>query len=86
VIAVAMTVTELGSENGCGRLESVVDSVEFGADDVDVSPLHFDVVPLSVNLALLFFDKTSLFFKFLADTLLFHPSSSRKASVRERSR
>jgi hypothetical protein len=63
-----------------------VDSVEFGADDVDVSPLHFDLVPLSVNLALLFLDKTSLFFKFLADTLLLHPSSSRKPLVRGRSR
>jgi len=84
VIAVAITV--LGSENGYGRFESVVDSVEFGPDDVDVSPLHFDVVPLSVNLALLFLDKASLFFKFLADTLLFHLSSPRKALMRERSR
>jgi hypothetical protein len=82
---IAVTVTVLGSEDGCGSSEGFVDGVEFGPDDVDVSPLHFDVVSLSVDLALLFLDKTSLLFKFLAETLLFHLSSPRKALMRERS-
>jgi hypothetical protein len=72
VIAVAVAITVRGSGDGTGSSEGVVDGVEFGLDEVDVSALHFDVVPLSVNLALLLLDKTSLLFKFCGDALV-HP-------------
>jgi hypothetical protein len=70
-VVIALTVTVLRSQE-CGSSQRVLDGVELGLHEVDVSALHFDVVPLAVNLALLFLDKTSLLFKFCGDAP-FHP-------------
>jgi hypothetical protein len=69
VLALTVTVTVLRSQE-CGSSERVLDGVELGLHEVNVSALHFDVVPVAVNLALLFLDQTSLFFKFCGDAPL----------------